>query len=289
MKDYVIVTDSASDLPFEVAKENALEIVSLKFNLKGKEYSNDLSFTSMSAKDFYQHLRDGEAAKTTQVNVDQFISVYKKIIETGKDVLLITLSSGLSGTHNSARLAKEIVLQDYPNSNIVIVDSLGGSLGEGLVVIEAIKQKEAGKTIFENESHLNEFKMHVINVFTLEDLTHLSLGGRISKFSFWLGTALRIKPIISADNNGNLQPKTKVLGRKKSINMLVDHVVSTYNGSYAKDIYITHADCLEEAEKVAQMIEDKLHVKPIIHMMGTVIGSHGGPGTIAIFYTGDKR
>jgi len=289
MKEYVIVTDSACDLPAEYAEEKNLEVVSLKFNLKGKEYINDLAFTSMSAVEFYQHLRDGEASKTTQVNVDQFITVYKKILASGKDVLMITLSSGLSGTNNSARLAREIVLNDYPGSNIVLVDSLGGSLGEGLIAMEAIKMQESGKTIFENEAHLNRFKMHVVHVFTLEDLTHLALGGRIGKFSYWLGTALKIKPIITADDNGLLQPKNKVLGRKKSINMLVDHVVQTYTGIYNQDILIAHADCLEEAEKVASMIEEKIHVKPKLNMMGTVIGSHGGPGTIAIFYTADKR
>lgn len=289
MKEYVIVTDSACDLPAEYAKEKNLEVVSLKFNLKGKEYVNDLAFTSLSAVDFYQQLRSGTASKTTQVNVDQFITVYKKILDSGKDVLMITLSSGLSGTNNSARLAREIVLNDYPGSNIVLVDSLGGSLGEGLIVMEAIKMQESGKTIFENEAHLNQFKMHVVHVFTLEDLTHLALGGRIGKFSYWLGTALKIKPIITADDNGLLQPKNKVLGRKKSINLLVDHVVKTYTGIYNPDILISHADCFDEAEKVAFMIEEKLHVKPKLHMMGTVIGSHGGPGTIAIFYTSDKR
>lgn len=289
MKEYVIVTDSACDLPVEYAKEKNLEVVNLKFNLKGKEYINDLAFTSMSATDFYQHLRDGEASKTTQVNVDQFITVYKKILDSGKDVFMITLSSGLSGTNNSARLAKESVLKDYPDSNIILIDSLGGSLGEGLMVMEAIKMKEAGKTVFETETHINTFRMHVVHVFTLDDLTHLALGGRIGKFSFWLGTALRIKPIITANEKGILQPKNKILGRKKSINMLVDHVVQTYTGIYNQDIMIAHADCLEEAEKVASMIEEKLHVKPKLHMMGTVIGSHGGPGTIAIFYTSDKR
>jgi len=289
MKEYVIVTDSACDLPVEYAKEKNLEVVNLKFNLKGKEYINDLAFTSMSATDFYQHLRDGEASKTTQVNVDQFISVYKKILDSGKDVFMITLSSGLSGTNNSARLAKEIVLKDYPDSNIILIDSLGGSLGEGLMVMEAIKMKEAGKTVFETETHINTFRMHVVHVFTLDDLTHLALGGRIGKFSFWLGTALRIKPIITANEKGILRPKNKILGRKKSINMLVDHVVQTYTGIYNQDIMIAHADCLEEAEKVASMIEEKLHVKPKLNMMGTVIGSHGGPGTIAIFYTADKR
>ena len=288
--NYVIVTDSASDLPNEYAIKHNLTVLPLKFSC-GEDYlDNTLDFKSMSPETFYQRLRDGEHAKTAQVNVEEFYQSFKKILENDQDILAILISTNLSGTFNSANIAKEQLKEEFPNRKIVLVNSISGSLGIGLLVDEAIRLKEEGKSLEENEAYLNTFKHHVMCIFTHEDLSHLQAGGRISKFSFWLGSALKIKPIISADDNGDLKPRNKVLGRKKSLKVLQDRVVDLYDPTYSKKIFISHGDCIEETNKFVQELEERLNTNvDLVHMMGPVIGAHGGPGTIAVFFTTKER
>lgn len=287
---YVILTDSSSDLPHTYALEHELTVLPLKFSFGGEYLENTLDFKSMAAKDFYKRLRQGEHAKTAQVNVGEFYEAFKAILEKDLDILAILISANLSGTFNSANIAKEQLLEEFPNRQIVLIDSISGSLGTGLIVDEAIRLKNEGASLKENETHLNTFKHHVMCIFTHEDLSHLQAGGRISKFSFWLGTVLKIKPIISADDNGELKPRNKVLGRKKSLRVLLDRIVELYNPSYSEKIFISHGDCLEETNQFVSELEARLNTKvSLVHMMGPVIGAHGGPGTIAAFFTTKER
>ncbi|NLN50371.1 MAG: DegV family protein [Acholeplasmataceae bacterium] len=290
MSEYVILTDSASDLPDKYAVSNNLVVLPLKFYFNSQEYYNYLDFSQMSAKEFYQMLRENNYAKTSQVNVADFKKAFTEILKEGKDIVAVLLSSGLSGTFNSAEVAKEEVLKKFPDRQIYLVDSKTGSLGEGLVVNEAVQFKKAGKTCEETYRHLKQFKYHVASLFTHDDLTHLKKGGRIGIFTYWLGTALRIKPIITADNEGKLNPRTKVLGRKKSLRNLAERVIETYDSNFGNTIYISHADCEEEALQVKTEIENRLNLKvSLVHMMGPVIGAHGGPGTVAVFYPVKER
>ncbi|MGI6787831.1 MAG: DegV family protein [Acholeplasmataceae bacterium] len=289
-RDFVIVIDSSCDMPHEYAEKNKLVVLPLKFYMEGIEYKNVLDYKSMPIKQFYERLRNGETAKTAQVNSEEFYEAFKKILKEGKDVLAILLSSGLSGTFNSANIAKNELLTEFPDRNIILVDSLSGSLAIGLVIEEAIRLKKEGKTIFEIEKHLNEFKYHVMHIFTHDDLAHLKAGGRLGRLSYWIGTALRIKPIISADDNGQLKPRHKVFGRKKSLKILLERVVELFDGSYSDKIFIGHADCLEETKQFVKELESRLNVKvSLVHNIGPVIGAHGGPGTLAAFFTAKSR
>lgn len=290
MNEYIIVTDSSSDLPQAYAVNHNLTVLPLKFSFGEEFLNNTLDFKSMPAETFYDKLRQGAHAKTAQVNVGEFYEAFKAILESGKDVLAVLLSANLSGTYNSANIAKEQLLEEYPDRKIELVDSISGGLGLGLVVDEAIRLKEAGHSLEENAATLNTFKKHVMCIFTHDDLSHLQAGGRISKFNFWLGTVLRIKPIISADDNGELKPRHKVLGRKKSLRVLLDRVVELYDPTYSEKIFISHADCIEETNEFVNTLESRLNTKvTLIHMMGPVIGAHGGPGTIAVFFTTKER
>ncbi|MGI6781907.1 MAG: DegV family protein [Acholeplasmataceae bacterium] len=289
-RDFMILVDSACDLPHEYAEKHNLKVLSLKFYLDDKEYLNTLDFSSMSAEEFYGRLRNGEHAKTAQVNSSQFYHGFKEILEQGFDVLAILLSANMSGTYNSANIAKQELLEDYPDRNIILINLISGSLGTGLIVDEAIRLKQEGKDIFEIEDYLNDFKYHVMHIFTHDDLSHLMAGGRLGKLSYWIGTALRIKPIISADDDGRLKPRHKVFGRKKSLKILLDRIVELYDPSYSKKIFIGHCDCLEETTKFVEELESRLNTKvTLVHMIGPVIGAHGGPGTIAAFFTAKSR
>lgn len=244
----------------------------------------------MPAKEFYDRLRNGEHAKTAQVNSQEFYDAFKEILESGNDILAILLSSNLSGTFNSANIAKQQLQEEYPDRNIVLVDSISGSLGAGLIIEEAVELKEKGKDIFEIETHLNKFKHHVVHIFTHDDLSHLKAGGRLGTLSYWVGTALRIKPVISADDEGKLKLRHKVIGRKKSLRILLDRIVEFFDPSISKKMVIGHCDCLEETTEFLKELESRIKQKvSLVHMIGPVIGAHGGPGTIAAFFTAKAR
>lgn len=289
-RDFIIVADSACDLPHEYAEKNNLKVLSLKFYLDEKEYLNTLDFASMPAEEFYGRLRNGEHAKTAQVNSQEFYEAFKEILESGRDVLAILISAALSGTFNSANIAKQQLQEEYPDRNIILVDSISGSLGAGLVVEEAVEWKAKGKDIFQIEKHLNKFKHHVVHIFTHDDLSHLKAGGRMGTLLYWVGTALRIKPIISADDDGKLKLRHKVIGRKKSLRILLDRIVEFFDPSISDKMVIGHCDCLEETNQFVYELETRIKRKvTLVHMIGPVIGAHGGPGTIAAFFTAKAR
>lgn len=227
---------------------------------------------------------------TSQINPEEAREMLEPFVKEGKDVLHLGFSSGLSGTYNSMRIAAEELAEDYPKAKIIVIDTLCACLGEGLLLYYALKLKEEGKTIDEIAKWAEENKLHVCHNVTVDDLNHLQRGGRISKAAAVLGTLVQVKPIIHMDNNGKLQVIAKERGRKKSLNKIVDMAVEQSKGWENEIIMITHGDCLKDAEYVAGRVREKMGIENIlINNIGTVIGSHTGPGVVAVFCMGNER
>jgi len=290
MKNYVIVTDSTSDLPEEIVEKLGIKVISLTFELEGISYKDHPDSNQMSTHEFYESLRRGEKSVTSLINTETFIDFFQPILRAGNDILYIAFSSALSGTYNSSLLAIDELMEEYKDSKIITIDSKAASVGEGLLVYSAAMKKEAGLSIDELQEWIRQNLLKVCHWFTVDDLNHLKRGGRVSAFSATIGTALNVKPILHVDNEGRLIPMSKVRGRKKSIISLLDHMLETCVDPEEQVIFIGHGDAKEDAEFLAQLIRDKFIVKDIvISNIGPVIGTHSGPGTIALFFFGTER
>lgn len=229
-------------------------------------------------------------AVTTQVNPEQAKEGLEKIVREGKDILHLAFSSGLSGTYNSMRIAAEELKEEYPERKIIVIDTLCACMGEGLLLYYALKHKEEGMSVEELADWVEQNKLHVCHNVTVDDLHHLQKGGRVSKTAAVLGTMVQIKPIIHVDDEGKLQVIGKERGRKRSIQKIVDMSVERSKGWDNEIIMITHGDCPEDAEYLAKVVREKMGVENIlINNIGTVIGSHTGPGVLAVFHMGGKR
>ena len=287
---YRITTDSTSDLPKEFLAERDIPFVGLTFQLNGKEYreSADLELTP---KQFYDELRAGNNSTTNQVNAYAFVEFIEPFLAAGEDVLHIAFSSGLSGTYASCAQGAEELRAKYPERKIVVIDSLAASLGEGLLVWYADENRRSGMTLEENAAWLEKNKLHLCHWFTVDDLMHLHRGGRVSKTSAIFGSLLGIKPVLHVDDDGHLILVSKVRGRQGSMQALIDKMKETASPDITtQTIFISHGDCTEDAEKLAEMIRKQTGARvEIIHYVGTVIGSHSGPGTLALFFLGTHR
>lgn len=287
MRDYVITVNSTVDLPNEWLAERGVPVVALRYTIDGKTYVDK---EGLSPKEFFDKLREGKMAETSQVNPDEAKEALRPFLEAGKDVLHIGFSSGLSGTFNSMRMAGEELQEEYPEAKVIIIDSLCACMGEGLLLYYALKQKDAGKTIEEVAQWVEENKLHVCHNVTVDDLNHLHRGGRVSKATAIIGSAIQIKPIIHMDNEGKLKVIGKKRGRKSALHRVVEMLVEQAQGWQNEIIMITHGDCLEDARYVAGLIKEKMGIDNIlINDIGTVIGSHTGPGVIALFGMGNVR
>lgn len=285
----IIFTDSCCDLPLSFVKENNIEVMELKVNLKGEEIPDDLG-ESINYKDFYKLIRNGEMSTTSQANVGEFQGKFEKYINDGYSIIYIGFSSALSGCVNSARLAMENIKLDNENADITIIDTKSASMGLGVLVYYGAKMLKDGKSKDEIVSWIEENKLRVNHWFTVDDLNHLKRGGRISSSVAIVGTMLSIKPIMHVDNEGRLTPVSKVKGRKKSIKVLQEKILENIINPEDQTIFISHGDCLEEAEHLRELITSEIKVKDvIINNIGPVIGSHAGPGTIALFFIGNSR
>lgn len=286
---YQIIINSSSDLPEQVVKEFDFKVMPLTFNLEDKSYLNDPGYQSMPVKTFYQHLKDGKVATTSQLNTEDYIKEIEAQFKEGKDVLILSFSSGLSGSYNAARLA----LEHFKDSErkVYLVDTLAASLGEGLICyLAGLKQREK-KTIEEVRDYVEELKLHVAHWFTVDDLMFLKRGGRLSGASAIIGSLLKIKPILHVDNEGKLIPRLKTIGRKKALNTLVKKLTETIDTSLSKLVFISHGDDLESANYVKERVlalNLGLEVK-LVNYIGPVIGAHSGPRTIALFFTAKER
>ena len=293
MADYVLSCCSTADLTAEHFSERNINYVCFHFMLDGKQYSDDLGKTIPFDK-FYKAMANGAETSTSQVNVDEYIEYFTPFLEQGKDILHVTLSSGISGTFNSANIAKTELQEKYPDRKIYIVDSLGASSGYGLLMDKLADLRDSGMDIDElrDWAEANKLKLH--HWFFSTDLTFFVKGGRISKVSGWFGTVLRICPVLDMDNGGHLVPRFKVRDKKRVINEIVNKMEQFADGglNYSGKCYISNSGCYEDARAVADLVEQrfkKLNGKVEITSVGTTIGSHTGPGTVALFFWGSER
>jgi len=290
MRDFMIATDSNMELSPETIAELGLTVAPMPFEMDGKAYANYPDGREMDAKEFYKLLREGKTASTSQLNEATFTEYFESILKQDKDLLYIGFSSGLSGTYYQGTLAADALRQKYPNAKIITVDSLSASVGEGLLVYMAAKMKSDGKTIEEVAKWVEDNRLHVCHWFTVDDLNHLKRGGRVSPAAALVGTMLGIKPVLKVDDSGKLIPVAKVRGRQKALEALVDEMEKSAINPAEQIVFISQADCLDDALKVQEMIKNRLHVKEfMINMIGPVIGSHAGPGTLALMYLGNHR
>lgn len=285
----IIFTDSCCDLPISFISENNIEVMYLRVNLRGEEIPDDLG-KSIASKDFYKFIREGEMPTTSQANVNDFEEAFRKFTKDGYSIIYIGFSSALSGCVNSARLAKDIVIEEVKDADITIIDTKSASMGLGLIVYYASNMLKEGKSKEEIVSWIEENKLKVNHWFTVDDLNHLKRGGRVSSTAAVVGTMLNIKPILHVNNEGKLIPLLKVKGRKKSIKVLQEKLKERIVNPEEQVIFISHGDCLEDAEYLRELILKDVNVKEIIiNNIGPAVGSHSGPGTIALFFIGNDR
>lgn len=290
MNDYVIITDSTTDFTPEMIANLELTIVPLEFNIDGQRHFDYADGHDMDSKQFYKLIRAGQMSTTSQVTTARFTEAFEPLLKDGHDILYIAFSSGLSGTCSSAHVAAEEMAEKYPDRKILTVDSLAASLGEGLLVYHAVMQKRAGLRIEELKAWVEENRNHLCHWFTVDDLYHLKRGGRVSPAAALVGTMLGIKPVLHVDDEGHLIPVEKVRGRKQSLDALVKHMAETVTDPENQMIFISHGDCLEDAQYVADEVRSKMKVKDVyINFVGPVIGAHSGPGTIALFFLGTHK
>ena len=290
MADYKITVDSTCDLPLSYLKENDVHFFQLKFIMDDIEYPDDM-LQSMSAKDFYSKLAAGSMSTTSQVNVADYTEIMEPMLKEGHDILQISFSSGLSGSYNSAAIAVRELSEKYPKRKIRLVDSLGASLGYGLLVDYAVEMKKLGKSIDEVYEWLEENKLTVSHQFTVDSLEHLKRGGRVSGAAAAIGTLLKVKPALVIDAEGHVKAGDKVKGRKKALIALVDKMEVEGKNLDGQKIYICHADCLDDAQFIERKVKERFPNigEIVIWYVGPVIGTHSGPGTAGLFFLGEKR
>ena len=293
MSDYIISCCSTADLTKEHFESRQINYICFHYELDGKEYVDDLG-QSMDFHEFYRAMANGATTKTSQVNADEFIEYFTPFLEQGKDILHVTLSSGISGVHNSAMVAKQDLEERFPERKIFIVDSLGASSGYGLIMDKLADLRDGGMGLEElyQWTEANKLKLH--HWFFSTDLSFYVKGGRISKTAGFVGSVLELCPLLNMDNLGRLIPRFKIRTIKKVIQAIEKKMAeNAENGlEYADKCYISQSDCYEDARAVADLVEKNipnLKGKVEINHIGTTIGSHTGPGTVALFFWGCER
>lgn len=293
MNDFVLSCCSTADLTKEHFESRNIKYVCFHYFLDGIQYPDDLGQTIPFDK-FYQKMVDGSDTRTSQVNIDEYYDYFEPFLKEGKDILHICLSSGLSGSYNSARIAASDLREKYPERKIYIVDSLAASSGFGLIVDKLADLRDEGHDIDYIYDWVEENKLKMHLWFFSTDLTFYVRGGRVSKVAGLFGSALKICPVLHVDANGKLVPQSKVRGKDNAIKAVVNRMLeNAENGAdYNGKCYICNSACIEDANRVADTITDNfknLNSKPQIYSIGTTIGSHTGPGTVAVFFWGSKR
>lgn len=291
--DYIISCCSPADLKKEHFEKRNVKVKFYKFTLGNQTYEDDLG-QSIALKEFYQAMRDGASTKTSQVNIDEFIQYFTELLSYNKDILHVSLSSGISGTYNCARLAAQEVMKANPKRKIYVVDSLGASAGYGLFVDLLCDKRDQGLSIEELYKFAEETKFKVHHWFYSMDLTFYVRGGRISKVSGFVGTVLKICPVMNVSNEGKLIPRVKALGKRKAMQVAIDKMQNFADdgAGYSGKCFISHSDCQADAILLKEAIEEtfpNLKDKVLITDIGTTIGCHSGPGTVALFFLGQER
>lgn len=289
MNKFVITTDTASDLPDEYVKQHGLRLLPLYYTFGEDVYGDD---NVMESKDFYNKMRGGSMPTTMAVNTDTATTLFASLLDEGYDILHIAFSSGLSGSCSATVTAARDLCENIPGAKIIVIDSLCASLGQGLLVHKAIQMKENGKTIDEIAKWLEENKLNLCHIFTVDDLNHLHRGGRVSKATAIIGSLINVKPILHVDNTGHLVSLNNVRGRKKALLSLVNQMEKKTQGFEDNNdtVFISHGDSIEDANYVASLVKERFGIDDIlISYVSPTIGAHSGPGTIALFFIGNPR
>ncbi len=287
---YKIITDTTAGLTTEIVKKYNIEIIPLSYIKDGEVYTPQGNEEEGYLKNFYALMRSNANLSTSCVNTEVFEEVFKKILDSGFDILYLGFSSGLSNTFSCSQKAQENLAPLYKDRKILCFDTLLASMGQGLLVYNACKLKEEGKTIEEVFDFCESLKESVNSLFTVSTLSYLAKGGRVSKVTATIGNLVDIKPLMYVSDEGKLLSYHKVMGRKRSIFAIADRVCKTIINPEEQELFISHGDCEEDAKLLAKLISDKITVKGFIfNYIDPVIGTHSGPGTLAVFYTGLKR
>ena len=289
MRKFIITTDNMSDLPESFINENNIGQMSLSYILDGETYNKD---NSLSESEFYDRMRKGSMPITSQINPEAARIELEKYLKEGYDIIHVAFSSALSGSCNSVNIAAKELAEEYPEAKIVVIDSLLASLGQGLLVCKLVEMKKEKKSFEELVKWATDNREHICSYFTVDDLFHLFRGGRVSKATAIIGSIINIKPVLHIDKEGKLISIGKARGRKKSLLTLIDKMDEKM-GRYKEDnktIFISHGDCLQDAQFVQQTIKERYAIESfIVSYVGPVIGAHSGPGTLALFFMGEER
>ena len=287
MPNYQIITDSACDLPAELLQNLNVKKVSLSMLFRGENRPDSVD---TGIKEFYDGLRAGEVATTSAVNPENWKSVIEPSFRAGHDALVLAFSSGLSTTYQSAVIAAQELMEQYPDRKAYVVDTLCASLGEGLLVWYACRKRDEGMSLETLRDWVEASKLNICHWFTVDDLMFLKRGGRVSATTALVGTMLQVKPVLHVDSEGHLINVSKARGRKASIDALAKKAAELGQGFDNETMFISHGDCLEDAQYLARKLKDELGVKHVhINHVGAVIGSHAGPGVLALFFIGKHR
>ena len=290
---FELVTDSCCNLAEETIDRYGLHVLPLTFMADGEDtvYQSYLKGEKTDLSKFYKMMRDGKVFRTSLPNLSNTETLFRSLLDAGRDILYLGFSSGLSGTYEATELLAKQLRGEYPDRKIYTVDTLAASGGQGLLVWHACQHAEAGEGIDAVRDWVEDNKLRLAHWFTVDDLMFLWRGGRVSKTSAWAGTLLNIKPVLHVDDEGHLIPMEKVRGRKKSLTALLNHMEKTGTQPLADQmVFITHGDCLEEAQWLEQQIRERFGVRDIVvNCIDPVIGAHSGPGTMALFFLASSR
>lgn len=287
-RKFALISDNGCDLPAEYFSEHEVDCVKLGFTLNGETYGEDGGV--MDEKEFYDLLRNGAMPKTFQATPAQAYAHIEPFVKEGKDVLIVAFSSGLSGTCESYVTAAKEISEKYPSSKVFVVDSLCASCGEGMFLDYVVKKADTGASIEETVAYAEDLKLHICHYFTVNDLFHLKRGGRVSGATAAIGSLLRIKPVMHVDNEGHLIAFGKTMGRRKAISILVDKMSELQILEADDPIYISHGDCMDDVDYLISLLKDRFgERKIVVNMIGSVIGTHSGAGTLAVFFRGKNR
>ena len=287
MNDYLIITDSSCDLSSDFVKDLGVKVIGLEFIIDGEESKQN---DAIDEKQFYEILRSGKMVTTSAIAMDRFMTEVEPALKEGKDVLYLGFSSGLSSTYSAAHIGAMELSEKYPDRKIYTVDTLAASMGQGLLVWYAVNMKKEGKSIEEVRDFVEDNKLKLVHWFTVNDLFFLKRGGRISAATALVGTMLNIKPVLHVDDAGKLISVSKARGRKNAVDALFEKAKETAIDAAGQTMFISHGDCIEDAEYLAEKLKSELSVKEVvISYVGPVIGAHSGPGTLALFFIGTNR
>lgn len=285
--NYLIMTDMTADLPDKYCAENGVEVFDYPFSIDDKEYTNH---NALPITEFYALMRQGKMTRTSQITRGVLEDTFRRHLDSGKDVIFFVFSSALSGTCASAMSVAAELNEEYENNRVLVFDTLSACLGEGLFVMKAVEKAKEGLSIDELYSWAEDFRQSVIQVFTVDDLMFLHRGGRVSKTAAIAGSVLGIKPLLHVSTEGKLIPLKKIRGRKQALKGLVDMMEERIGDVKNPYFTIAHGDCLEDAQFVVAEIKKRFGInKAVINFIGPIVGSHSGPGTVALFFIGEKR